>query len=684
MAAQSGNALIPEKMQFPVVSGGGGSELQPHQRLWFPDERDGFILWIRAEFAAANAIIDSLLHHLRAIGEPGEYDSVVGFIQQRRCSWNPVLHLQQYFSVADVAYALQQIAWRKQQRHFDHPKVAGKEFKKPAFGYRHKFESARENRSCSASSASLDAEGKGEDKLGKEEEHKVKGEAQFPDDNCSVVAAEGVEKNCSSMTDCGKKDEAKSLGDECVKLAPNDCQTLQSKENCNSVPCWSGKGTMPNQDEKKQPIANPKVFVSNEMYNGKTVNVVEGLKLYEELCDKIDITKLSSLANDLRAAGHRGEFQGQTFVVSKRPMKGHGREMIQLGLPIVEGPPADENSAGTSRDWKVEAVPSLLQDILDCTVLQVLTVKPDYCIIDFFNEGDHSHPHMWPPWYGRPVCTLFLTECDIVFGRVVGRDHEDYRGSLKLSLSVGSLLVMQGKSADLAKHAIPSLSKQRVLLTFGKSQPKKTFPSEGMRFPSSGAPPPSHWVTSSGKTPSLARHQLGTKHYGMTPTNAVLPVPAICPQNLPSNGIQQRFVAPAPVSPAPVPLPPASAGWTVAAPQMHTFPRLPVPGTGVFLTPPGSDQPPSPQLPVVPIHTEASTPLLTCLAPENENELEKPDCNSSGSPKNRTDGVGPRMECNGSLTVGAGVGGSKEEHQAVSAKKKVGNKLIVNAASLIK
>lgn len=186
MAAQSGNAVISEKMQFPVVGGGGGSEVQPHQRLWFPDERDGFISWIRAEFAAANAIIDSLVHHLRAIGEPGEYDAVVGFIQQRRCSWNPVLHLQQYFSVAEVAYALQQVAWRKQQRHFDQTKVMGKEFKKPAFGYKQKFESTRENRSSSSSSVEV----KGEDKLRKEEDDERKDEARIPEGRNSVVAAE--------------------------------------------------------------------------------------------------------------------------------------------------------------------------------------------------------------------------------------------------------------------------------------------------------------------------------------------------------------------------------------------------------------------------------------------------------------------------------------------------------------
>lgn len=36
-------------------------------------------------------------------------------------------------------------------------------------------------------------------------------------------------------------------------------------------------------------------------------------------------------------------------MVSKRPMKGHGREMIQLGVPIADGPSEDENAAGTSK-----------------------------------------------------------------------------------------------------------------------------------------------------------------------------------------------------------------------------------------------------------------------------------------------------------------------------------------------
>lgn len=81
---------------------------------------DPFVMWLRGEFAAANAIIDTLCHHLRVIGEPGEYDFAINCIQQRRCNWNSVLHLQQYFSVSEVMLALQQVAWRKQQRSFDH------------------------------------------------------------------------------------------------------------------------------------------------------------------------------------------------------------------------------------------------------------------------------------------------------------------------------------------------------------------------------------------------------------------------------------------------------------------------------------------------------------------------------------------------------------------------------------
>ena len=41
------------------------------------------------------------------------------------------------------------------------------------------------------------------------------------------------------------------------------------------------------------------------------VNVVDGLKLYEELFDEKEVSNIVSLVNDLRAAGKRGQFQGK-------------------------------------------------------------------------------------------------------------------------------------------------------------------------------------------------------------------------------------------------------------------------------------------------------------------------------------------------------------------------------------
>jgi hypothetical protein len=41
------------------------------------------------------------------------------------------------------------------------------------------------------------------------------------------------------------------------------------------------------------------------------VNVVEGLKLYENLLDRTEVSKLVSLVNDLRVAGRKGQLQGK-------------------------------------------------------------------------------------------------------------------------------------------------------------------------------------------------------------------------------------------------------------------------------------------------------------------------------------------------------------------------------------
>jgi mRNA N6-methyladenine demethylase len=73
--------------------------------------RDAVIGWFRGEFAAANAMIDALCGHLAQIGGGGpEYDPVFAAIHRRRANWFPVLHMQKFYPVADVAAELRRVA----------------------------------------------------------------------------------------------------------------------------------------------------------------------------------------------------------------------------------------------------------------------------------------------------------------------------------------------------------------------------------------------------------------------------------------------------------------------------------------------------------------------------------------------------------------------------------------------
>ncbi|KAI3453205.1 hypothetical protein Pfo_009868 [Paulownia fortunei] len=635
MAMQSGAVVVPEKIPVQWYN---HQQQPPHHQM---DEREGFLMWLRGEFAAANAIIDALCHHLRAVGEPGEYDGVIGSIQQRRCNWNPVLHMQQYFSVAEVVYALQQVGWRRQQKAVGLEGSArmgggGKEFRRGGRGQR-----------------------------GGGEVQNLGGEVNGKDLNNGYVKSN---LNVNEKLDGGykakaeEKEEKKELNEkvEADSLVTRQGSTqgavADADDKAEAAGSCSVDGSGLARDEKRNLEVPPKAFVATEICDGKSVNIAEGMKLYEDLFDDSEISKLITLVNDLRAAGRRGQLQGQTFVISKRPMKGHGREMIQLGVPIADAPPEDEAAAGTSKDLKTEPIPALLQDVIERLLNeQVISIKPDSSIIDIFNEGDHSQPYIWPQWFGRPVCVLFLTECDMSFGKVI--DHPgDYRGALRLSLSPGSMLVMQGRSADFARHAIPSLRKQRILVTLVKSQPKKINAGDVHRLPSIAAPS-SNWTPPPSRSPNHIR-PVAAKHFGPVPPTGVLPTHAR-QQLPPPNGIQPMFVpnpvAPGIAFPAPVALPPASAGWP-AGPPRHPPPRLPVPGTGVFL--PSQSSGNSSNQPASTVATENIT--IETSAGSEDYGIGKSNCSLP-----KADVQVPQQECNGSTdgTSGGTVITKEKEHE---------------------
>ncbi|XP_010524003.1 PREDICTED: uncharacterized protein LOC104802219 [Tarenaya hassleriana] len=216
-----------------------------------------------------------------------------------------------------------------------------------------------------------------------------------------------------------------------------------------------------------------KRFAAKEHVGGHRVNVVKGLRLYEDAFTKTQLSKLSDVVNELREAGRNQELSGETFVLFNKNTRGNKRELIQLGVPIF-GHAKDEHSGS------IEPIPALLQNVID-HLLEWRVIpeykRPNGCVIDFFDEEEHSQPFQKPPHVDQPISTLILSESTMVFGHRLGVDDDgNFRGSLTLSLKEGSLLVMRGNSAEMAKHVTCPSPNKRVSITFFKLKPNLQQP----------------------------------------------------------------------------------------------------------------------------------------------------------------------------------------------------------------
>ncbi|KAK1423631.1 hypothetical protein QVD17_18937 [Tagetes erecta] len=253
----------------------------------YVDERDGFISWLRGEFAAANAIIDSMCHHLKSLGEGREYDEVIGCIQQRRCNWSPVLHMQQYFSVAEVLHALQRVMWRRQKPdrggYYDQVKVCKRS---GGVGLRQGCNSTGANESSNLVLVS--------------DEKDVK-LAKYNNGLCTKPQLDSNQKvQDSKSTLTGNSEyEVKELDHKCN---PN-------LKVCSDVHLKSDLSSTHIAHLKPNVSAVAKTFDVSNMQDGKLINAVEGMRMYEDLFDDSEVGKMVSLVNDLRIAGRQQKFQ---------------------------------------------------------------------------------------------------------------------------------------------------------------------------------------------------------------------------------------------------------------------------------------------------------------------------------------------------------------------------------------
>jgi hypothetical protein len=88
--------------------------------------------------------------------------------------------------------------------------------------------------------------------------------------------------------------------------------------------------------------------------------------------------------------------------------------------------------------------------------------------LSLFHSRAGIPPHIDHHDFARPFCTMsLLSEAPIVFGtrlEVVG--DGEFVGTFSLPLPCGSVCVLKGNAADVAKHAIPSVPAKRVSITF--------------------------------------------------------------------------------------------------------------------------------------------------------------------------------------------------------------------------
>ncbi|KAJ0518004.1 putative alpha-ketoglutarate-dependent dioxygenase AlkB-like superfamily [Helianthus annuus] len=173
-----------------------------------------------------------------------------------------------------------------------------------------------------------------------------------------------------------------------------------------------------------------KGFAAKESVKGHMVNVVRGLKLYEDILNATELSKLTDYVTELRIAGQNGELSGETFIMYNQQSKAIKRELIQFGAPIF-GQIKDDQASN------IDPIPAPLEAIIDHLIqLHLISEnrRPNSCIINFFDEGEFSQPFLKPPHLEQPISTIVLSESTMAFGRSLVCDNEgNYKGPLMLS-----------------------------------------------------------------------------------------------------------------------------------------------------------------------------------------------------------------------------------------------------------
>ncbi|TKY58067.1 RNA demethylase ALKBH5 [Spatholobus suberectus] len=225
-------------------------------------------------------------------------------------------------------------------------------------------------------------------------------------------------------------------------------------------------------------VRREKDFICFERVHGKLVNILEGLELHTGIFSAAEQRRIVSYVASLQEQGKKGELKDRTFSAPQKWMRGKGRQTIQFGCCYNYAVDRDGNPPGILQHAMVDPIPDLFKVIIRRLIRwHVLppTCVPDSCIVNIYEEGDCIPPHIDNHDFVRPFCTVsFLSECNIVFGsnlEILGPGEFD--GLIAIPLPVGSVLVLNGNGADVAKHCVPAVPTKRISITFRRMKVSK-------------------------------------------------------------------------------------------------------------------------------------------------------------------------------------------------------------------
>ncbi|KAK9713246.1 hypothetical protein RND81_06G014400 [Saponaria officinalis] len=225
-------------------------------------------------------------------------------------------------------------------------------------------------------------------------------------------------------------------------------------------------------------VRRKKDFICLQRVNGKLTNILQGLELHTGVFSAVEQKRIVDHVYELAEKGRNGELKERTFTAPRKWMKGKGRVTIQFGCCYNYATDKKGNPPGILRRDEVDPLPSMFKVIIKRLIRWGVlppSCVPDSCIVNIYDEGDCIPPHIDNHDFVRPFCTIsFLSECNILFGTDLKIEGPgEFSGNFAVPLPVGSVLVLNGNGADVAKHCVPAVPSKRISITFRRMDESK-------------------------------------------------------------------------------------------------------------------------------------------------------------------------------------------------------------------